>query len=105
MSSRKNRQHRDRPDAAETRPIRSELGPAHNHLSDEPRDAEIRARAHEIYLSRVSIGAVGDALSDWLQAERELRHTSASHSVGLQEPICKTAPWADAVSGRSHDGL
>jgi hypothetical protein len=32
----------------------------------------IRRRAHEIYCDRVNRGAGGDALSDWLQAEREL---------------------------------
>lgn len=32
----------------------------------------IRARAYEIYLKRCNGGQRGDALSDWLQAEREL---------------------------------
>lgn len=32
----------------------------------------IRARAYEIYLKRCNDGQGGDALSDWLQAEREL---------------------------------
>jgi len=34
-------------------------------------DEQIRSRAYEIYLARS--GAPGDALSDWVQAERELR--------------------------------
>jgi len=34
-------------------------------------DEQIRARAFEIYLARN--GASGDAASDWIQAERELR--------------------------------
>lgn len=34
-------------------------------------DAEIRKRAYALYLTRK--GAYGDALEDWLQAERELR--------------------------------
>jgi glycosyltransferase involved in cell wall biosynthesis len=33
----------------------------------------VRRRAHEIYLSRTAAGLSGDAVSDWLQAERELR--------------------------------
>lgn len=36
-----------------------------------PTDAEIRHRAHEIYLNRA--GGCGDALGDWLLAELELR--------------------------------
>ncbi len=35
-----------------------------------PSAEQIRARAHEIYLSRK--GAPGDPVADWLQAEREL---------------------------------
>jgi hypothetical protein len=34
-------------------------------------DAEIAARAYEIFAARK--GAPGDPVSDWLQAERELR--------------------------------
>lgn len=36
-----------------------------------PTIEEIRARAHEIFLARGN--RPGDAMSDWLQAERELR--------------------------------
>ena len=36
-----------------------------------PTEAEIRQRAHEIYLARN--GAPGNAVLDWLQAECELR--------------------------------
>ncbi len=36
-----------------------------------PTEAEIRQRAHEIYLSRD--GAPGNEVMDWLQAEAELR--------------------------------
>ncbi len=45
----------------------------------EPTFESIRCRAHEIYLRRG--GAPGDALSDWLQAERELRVLLAAQSV------------------------
>lgn len=34
---------------------------------------QIRARAYELYLSRVRHGESGDAGSDWAQAERELK--------------------------------
>ena len=33
---------------------------------------DIRLRAEQIYLTRVNNGGHGDALSDWLQAEKEL---------------------------------
>lgn len=33
----------------------------------------IRARAHELYQDRQRNGGVGDALSDWLKAEREVQ--------------------------------
>jgi hypothetical protein len=35
-------------------------------------EAQVRERAYQIYLKRN--GAVGDAIGDWLQAERELTH-------------------------------
>ena len=34
---------------------------------------QVKRRAYEIYLQRVSAGKPGDAASDWAQAERELR--------------------------------
>lgn len=42
----------------------------------EPTEAEIRQRAHEIYLRRN--GAPGNAVLDWLQAEVELRDRKAA---------------------------
>jgi hypothetical protein len=42
----------------------------------DPTESEIRQRAHEIYLSRG--GAPGNAESDWLQAEAELRARTAA---------------------------
>lgn len=36
---------------------------------------DVRLRAYEIYLNR---GSFGDALSDWLQAEQELRGGDAT---------------------------
>ena len=43
--------------------------PAADEGSDVPAVEVVRVRAYEIYLSR---NGEGDALSDWLQAEREL---------------------------------
>jgi hypothetical protein len=37
-----------------------------------PAEDAIRNRAHELYLTRLAAGQTGDALGDWLQAEREL---------------------------------
>ena len=41
---------------------------------------DIRRRANEIYQARIGSGQSGDALSDWLQAEREVRARTASES-------------------------
>jgi len=45
-----------------------------------PTEAQIRQRAHEIYLSRA--GGYGDALGDWLAAELELRTRAGRSPVG-----------------------
>ena len=34
---------------------------------------QVRLRAHQIFRARMAAGAPGDSLSDWLQAEREIR--------------------------------
>ncbi len=34
---------------------------------------EIKKRAHEIYLERMQKGIGGDEMSDWLQAEEEIK--------------------------------
>lgn len=41
-----------------------------------PTEDQIRARAFEIYRRRMERGLPGDAVSDWLQAERELTSPS-----------------------------
>ena len=43
-------------------------------------EEQVRTRAFEIYQTRMRAHVPGDQLSDWLQAERELR----SHPVSLQ---------------------
>jgi len=48
------------------RPARSNTQEGNGH---DPTHEEISQRAYEIYLSR---GTAGDAVEDWLQAEREL---------------------------------
>jgi hypothetical protein len=45
-------------------------------LADIAHTAEVQRRAYEIYLERN--GAPGDPVSDWLQAERELRDARAT---------------------------
>ncbi|MBN2522077.1 MAG: DUF2934 domain-containing protein [Bacteroidales bacterium] len=35
--------------------------------------ADIQKRAEQIYLKRIQAGKPGDELSDWLQAEKELK--------------------------------
>lgn len=55
---------------------RVEVSPRAEPRADAPparRDDDlVRRRAYEIYLARVRAGGRGDALSDWLQAEREV---------------------------------
>lgn len=41
----------------------------------------MRSRAYEIYLQRASNGSTGDAMSDWLQAERELNGVAPDPSA------------------------
>lgn len=43
------------------------------HLSSSTAGADqIRCRAYQIYRSRAQNGGAGDAVSDWLEAEREI---------------------------------
>lgn len=45
------------------------------------RDEAIRARAHQIYLSRLNTGRQGDAVSDWFEAERQLQEESTPQAI------------------------
>jgi len=44
-----------------------------NRVHKEPAEEAVRARAHQIYEARIADSRPGDALADWIQAERELR--------------------------------
>jgi hypothetical protein len=46
----------------------------------------IRARAYEIYMARTGAGSAGNADSDWLRAEGELRG-SRVHVVGSDDLV------------------
>jgi hypothetical protein len=50
-----------------------------------PREDAIRVRALEIFLGRNGSGVWGDAMSDWLQAEREVL-TVEQDSINPQSP-------------------
>lgn len=60
------RKHGGRQAVSEAQASESALAP-----SPQPTEAAIRQRAHEIYRDRGD--APGDPISDWLQAEAELR--------------------------------
>jgi hypothetical protein len=60
------------------------------------RREEIERRAYEIYMSR-SCGQ-GDALADWLQAEREL---SERHTSGAAPNVSKSHKPTSAVRRRA----
>lgn len=53
---------------------------------------QIRRRAYEIYNSRCHNGACGDALSDWIAAEAELKVGKNGHEVAAR---------IDSKSGRN----
>ena len=57
---------------------RSAIGVAEEDPVQPASEEEIRIRAHQIFLERGV--EPGDELSDWLQAERELRKRLASRS-------------------------
>ncbi|MEK6702593.1 MAG: DUF2934 domain-containing protein [Planctomycetota bacterium] len=44
---------------------------------------QIRIRAYEVYRARCTSGSPGDAVSDWAQAEREMRRR-ASNSIEME---------------------
>jgi len=46
----------------------------------------IRYRAYEIFQARSSQGSPGDALSDWVQAEREMRRAGVIHGEEQLRP-------------------
>ena len=60
-----------------THPKSTNPDPVEKPAPNQPTQAEIAKRAHEIYVARG--GAHGCDLDDWLQAERELQaaHTDA----------------------------
>jgi hypothetical protein len=45
---------------------------------------QIRAKAYEIYALRVDRGTPGDAVSDWLRAENELRAEETTSVPGTR---------------------
>ena len=47
-------------------------------------DDDVRNRAHEIYLGRG--GSEGDAVADWLEAEREIRNRSRGKDTRAENP-------------------
>lgn len=51
---------------------------------DEHRKARIRQRAYEIFLQRAN--GHGDALRDWLEAEKELREEETRHRGPARMP-------------------
>lgn len=66
--------------------------PAAQSSADGPTQEQIRARAYEIYHSRCRDGACGDALSDWVAAEMELK--------GANDRPARQTPGAPAQAVR-----
>ncbi len=73
--------------ATPTAKSRQEESPAKSVLHDEA----IRRRAYEISLARAQSGLEGDALSDWLQAEREVGERGGSNDSARHAPVLQPA--------------
>lgn len=58
------------------RPARAAM--SYGVQGDGPTQDDIRLKAHAIFESRLRTGAPGDPMSDWLQAEQELRERRAT---------------------------
>lgn len=73
-----------------TRELSTSSGPSHE---------QIRRRAYERYCARN--GAPGDALQDWLEAERELRQSSRTgrHADLGQRELALLSASESAVNG------
>jgi hypothetical protein len=67
---------------------------AGSHLGQ---DDHIRARAYELFRSRVTSGRPGDDRSDWLQAEREIV-APATGTPGTSSPSHRDAAQPAVVS-------
>lgn len=66
-----------------------------------PAPAErIRARAYEIYLARRGSGTPGDALADWLQAERELNGSTPAQTPAASVEVI-TRPRSERLPAGS----
>lgn len=67
-------------------PLRAERGKELILLSGAPGDVQkrIEARAYELYRSRTQNGGTGDAVSDWLQAEREINGSTGECGAAMQ---------------------
>lgn len=69
----------------------------------QPTDEEIARRAHEIYLARGA--GEGQALDDWLRAERELRLYAERRSVMATDPVCGMQIEETKAEGKiEHEG-
>jgi hypothetical protein len=62
--------------SAPQRPVRAPV--LQGVQADGPTQDDIRQKAHAIFESRLRTGAAGDPVSDWLQAEQELRERRAT---------------------------
>lgn len=66
---------------AARKPIASRPSAAAPSPSTEVTTGRIQARAYQIYQARNGNGGAGDATSDWLQAERELKGSAPEPSA------------------------
>jgi hypothetical protein len=53
---------------------------------------QIRERAYEIFQERLQTGRKGDALSDWLEAERQIHRRRVPAQASMLHPKPATLP-------------
>jgi hypothetical protein len=67
-----------------------------------PNIQEIESRAYSISEGRKKNGAAGDALSEWVQAEKELKEQlRADSTVESRQRRAQRVPFHERILGRS----
>jgi Protein of unknown function (DUF2934) len=74
---------------AKTRESSSPVAEKSRNGHTQPTREEIALRAYHIYLERA--GAPGDALNDWIAAERQLIEFAGKTGKSRRKPIAKSA--------------
>jgi Protein of unknown function (DUF2934) len=74
---------------AKTRESSSPVADKTRNVQTQPTQEQIALRAYHIYLERG--GAPGDALNDWIMAERQLNDGAVKNGKSRRKPAAKSA--------------